>query len=146
MPTAAKLVAALSFAFLAFVTCTILEGTLPEGKRIGHAYEVSILCAIVVGWAVSGSARRTGYAEAAATGLRTTTTALACTLLVLAIGTMWTIATRGLYRGPMEAILDVFSQFLEFGALILPVMVLGTLFFGGMLAGMVTEWAGRRWR
>lgn len=146
MPTAAKLVAALSFAFLAFVTCTVLQGTLPEGKRIGHAYEVSAICALLVGWFVSGAARRGSYAEAAATGLRTTTTGVAASLLVLSVGTMWTIATRGLYKGPLEAILDIFSKFLEFGGLLLPIAVLGTLFFGGMLAGMATEWAGRRWR
>lgn len=146
MPTAAKLVAALSFAFLAFVTCIVLEGTLPEDKRIGYVYEVSMASAALVGWFVSGAAKRTSYAEAAATGLRTATTSVIVALVVLSVATMWTTATRGLYRGLMDAILDIASNFVKFGSLVLPLVVLGTLFFGGMLAGMVTEWAGRRWR
>jgi hypothetical protein len=146
MPTAAKLVAALSFALLAFLACSVLEGTLPEGEQIGHLYEVAIASAALTGWFVSGAARRTGYAEAAATGLRTTTTAVVVALTVLSVGTMWTTAMRGLYRGMVDAILDIFQTFVDFAGLLLPVVVLGTLFFGGMLAGMITEWAGRRWR
>jgi len=146
MPTAAKLVAAVSFAVLAWVVCIVLEGVLPEDQRIGYIYEVSIVCATLMGWFISGAAKRAGYAEAAATGLRTTTTAVVASLLVLSIGTMWSEATRGRFRGPMDAVLDVFDKFVEFGFMLLPVVVLGTLFFGGMLAGMMTEWAGRRWR
>ena len=146
MPTAAKLVAAFSFALLALVTCAVLEGTLPASKRIGNAYEVAAACAALVGWFVSGAAQRGSYAEAAATGLRTATTAVIATLTVLSVGTMWTIAMRGFYRGPMEAVLDILAQFVDFATFLLPVMVLGTLFFGGMIAGMATEWAGRRWR
>lgn len=146
MPTAAKLVAAVSFAALAWVVCIVLEGVLPADKRTGYMYEVSIVCGALIGWFVSGAAKRGSYAEAAATGLRTTTTAVASTLLVLSVVTMWNEATRGRYRGLMDAILEVFNKFIEFGALLLPVVVLGTLFFGGMIAGMATEWAGRRWR
>jgi hypothetical protein len=65
---------------------------------------------------------------------------------VLAVGTMLQNSARGRYRGLMDAILDIFNKFVEFGTLILPVVVLGTLFFGGIVAGMATEWAGRRWR
>lgn len=146
MPTAAKLVAAVSFAVLAWVSCIVLESVLPAGTRIGYAYEVSMVCAALIGWFVSGAAKRSSYAEAAATGLRTTTTTVVAALLVLATVTMWNNATRGRYRGPMDATLDIFSKFVDFGALLLPWAMLGTLFFGGMIAGMATEWAGRRWR
>jgi hypothetical protein len=146
MPTAAKLVAAISFAILAWVTCIVLEGALPEDKRIGYMYEVAVGSGALVGWFVSGAARRTGYAEAAATGLRTTTISVIVALGVLAVGTMLQNSARGRYRGLMDAILDIFNKFVEFGTLILPVVVLGTLFFGGIVAGMATEWAGRRWR
>jgi len=146
MPTAAKLVAAICFAFLAFVTCIVVEGTLPEDTRIGYIYEVSIASGAICGWFVSGSARRTGYAEAAATGLRTTVTALVMALGVLALSTMVAISMKGRYRGPTDAVLDIFQKFAEFGMLTLSVPALGTMFFGGMIAGIVTENAGRRWR
>ncbi|ESW61482.1 MAG: tellurium resistance protein [Rhodobacter sp. CACIA14H1] len=146
MPTAAKLVAAFCFALLAFVTCIAVEGTLPEDTRIGYIYEVSIASGALCGWFISGSARRTGYAEAAATGLRTAVTATVVALGTLALATMIAISMKGRYRGPTDAVLDIFQKFAEFGLLTLSIPALGTLFFGGMLAGIVTENAGRRWR
>lgn len=146
MPTAAKLVAAICFALLALITCLVLETTLPEDTRIGYLYEVSIAMGAICGWFVSGAAKRTGYAEAAATGLRTAVTAVLASLGVLSVSTMLAISMKGRYRGPTEAVLDIFQKFIEFGMLLFPLMVLGTLFFGGMIAGMATEYAGRRWR
>ena len=46
----------------------------------------------------------------------------------------------------MDAVLDVFQKFLDFGMLATPLVVVGAIFFGGLLAGMATEYAGRRWR
>ena len=48
--------------------------------------------------------------------------------------------------GLMDAVLDIVEIFMDFAGHLLSVVVLGTLFFGGILAGMITEWAGRRWR
>ena len=146
MPTAAKLVAACSFALLAVVTCIILHGTLPADTRVGYAYEVSVVSAALMGWFISGAAKRTGYAEAAATGLRSAAMAVFVALTVLSIGTMWTTAMHGRYHGLMDAVLDIVEIFMDFAGHLLSVVVLGTLFFRGILAGMITEWAGRRWR
>lgn len=146
MPTAAKLVAALSFAFLAFVVCTVIEGLLPEAQRIGQLYPVSMAMGAICGWMVSGAAPRGTMVEAAATGLRTATITTLCALFAFALGTMLQVAMRGLYRGPMDAFLDIFNEFIDFGAMILNVPTLGTIALGGLVAGMVTESAGRRWR
>lgn len=146
MPTAAKLVAALSFAFLAWVTCIVIEGSLPEAQPIGRLYPVSIVAGVLGGWFISGAAPRAGMVEAAATGLRTASTTTIGALFAFALGTMLQVAMRGLYRGPMEAVLDVFNEFLDFGAMLLTPATLATLVVGGILAGLVTEAAGRRWR
>lgn len=146
MPTAAKLVAALSFAFVAWVVCIVIEGLLPEAQRVGRLYPVSIGVGALAGWFVSGAAARSSFFEAAATGLRTATVATICALFAFALGTMLDIAMRGLYQGPMEAVLDVFNEFMDFGALILNVPTLSAIAIGGVIAGMVTESAGRRWR
>lgn len=146
MPTAAKLVAAIGFALLAYATCLAIQATMPEDRRVGYMVEVGMACAAIMGWRVSGSAPRTGYAEAAATGLRTATTAVVVTLVVLAVVTMWNTAMRGRYAKPMDAVLDTFDLAAEFGALLLTWPVLATLVLGGALAGLATEWAGRRWR
>lgn len=146
MPTAAKLVAALSFAFLAWVVCIVVEGLLPEAQRIGRLYSVSIIAGALGGWFVSGAAPRASMVEAAATGLRTATMVTISALFAFALGTMLDVAMRGLYRGPMDAFLDIFNEFVDFGAMILNAPTLATIAIGGILAGMLTESAGRRWR
>lgn len=146
MPTAAKLVAALSFAFAAWVVCIVLEGVLPEAQRIGRMYSVSILVGALGGWFVSGSAPRASMVEAAATGLRTATIITLSALFAFALGTMLQIAMRGLYGGPMEAFLAIFNEFVDFGAMILNAQTLVAIAVSGVIAGMVTEAAGRRWR
>ncbi|MCZ8335743.1 MAG: TrgA family protein [Rhodobacteraceae bacterium] len=146
MPTAAKLVAALSFAFAAWVVCIVLEGFLPEAQRIGRLYSVSIAIGALGGWFVSGAAPRASMVEAAATGLRTATIITISALLAFAVGTMLEVAMRGLYGGPMEAFLDIFNEFADFGSMILNAPTLAAIILGGIVAGMVTESAGRRWR
>lgn len=146
MPTAAKLVAALSFAFAAWVVCIVLETLLPEAQRVGRLYPVSIGIGALGGWFVSGAAPRARMVEAAATGLRTATIITICTLFAFAVGTMLQVAMRGLYGGPMEAFLDIFNEFADFGAMILNAPTLSAIVIGGIIAGMVTESAGRRWR
>lgn len=146
MPTAAKLVAALSFAFAAWVLCIVIEGGLPGDQRVGRLYPVSIAIGALVGWFISGAAPRARYHEAAATGLRTMTMGIFWSLLAFALGTMLSTAMRGLYPGPMEAILDIFNEFVDFGEMILTWPVVVTALIGGASAGMLTEAAGRRWR
>lgn len=146
MPTAAKLVAALGFAFLAWVVCIVIEGVLPEDQRIGRLYPVSIALAALAGWFISGAARRARYVEAASTGMRTAMTAALAALLAFAVATMIQISLRGGYRGPMEAVLDIVNQFVDYGVQIAHISVLAAILLGGALAGMLTEWAGRRWR
>ncbi len=146
MPTAAKLVAALSFAFLAWVVCIIVEGVMPEDQRVGYLYPVSIAAGALAGWFVSGAAKRAKYYEAASTGIRTAVTATFIALLAFSVATMLSIAMRGRYRGPMDALLDIVNQFIDFGMMLFAAPVIVALLFGGAIAGMVTESAGRRWR
>lgn len=146
MPTAAKLVAALCFAFLAWVVCIVVEGVLPETERVGNLYPVSIVSGALAGWFISGAAKRAKYHEAASTGLRTAASAIIVALLTFSVATMLQIAMRGRYRGPMEALLDIVHQFLGFGTVLLSAPVIVALLVGGAIAGMVTEYAGRRWR
>jgi len=146
MPTAAKLVAALSFAFLAWVTGIMIEGVMPENQRVGYLYPVAIASGVIAGWFVSGAAKRARWIDAASTGMRTAVTATLIALVSFSVGTMIQISMRGRYRGPMDALLDIVNQFFNFGSLLLFLPVVVTILLGGAVAGMVTEVAGRRWR
>lgn len=146
MPTAAKLVAALSFAFLAWVVCIVIEGVLPEAQRVGRLYPVSITIAAVAGWFISGAAKRSGYVDAVSTGIRTAMTAVLAALVAFSVATMLQVSMRGIYPGPMDALLDIVNQFVKYGLLLVQASVVIAIFVGGAVAGILTEWAGRRWR
>ena len=146
MPTAAKLVAALSFAFLAWVVCIVIESIMPADQRVGQMYPVSIAIGAICGWFISGAAKRARHLEAASTGIRTAILAALAVLLTFAVTTMLEISMRGRYRGPMDALLDIVNQFIDYAALLMSVEVAVAVLVGGAIAGMITESAGRRWR
>ncbi|HEX9859354.1 MAG TPA: TrgA family protein, partial [Paracoccaceae bacterium] len=50
------------------------------------------------------------------------------------------------YDGPMEALTATVDLMLEHGVQMATPKVLGTLFLGGLLGGLLAEWAGKRWR
>lgn len=146
MPTAGKLVAALLFGALAFVSAELYKPGMPEGTYFGP---FSLICAAIgaaCGWRVM--ARRTGQgaSRAISAGLQAALTFLFFALLGFAIYQMVRRSMRGMYGSdPIEAVAAVFELMLEYGALVLNPPVLGTLLIGGMAAGLATEWAAKRW-
>ena len=67
------------------------------------------------------------------------------TLLGFSIYLMVKKSYKMVYDGPMDAVLGVFQLMMEYGQMMLVPDVLGVLAVGGVLGGIVTEWAGRRW-
>jgi hypothetical protein len=87
-----------------------------------------------------------GYRASLGYGLRTAVTVVFWGLLVFSIYEMILRSMKMRYDGPMEALLGAVDLALEHGRAMLNAPVLTTLFTGGILAGLVVEWAGRRWR
>lgn len=146
MPTAAKLVAAICFAVLGLVTVAVLSGSLAGIRAEPMLYAVAAGAGAICGWTGSGAAKRASYVEAASTGLGTAVISVIAALGALSLNEMWQTAMAGRYRGPMDALLDIINEFIDFGTLLMTGPVIGTLLVGGLLAGVVTENAGRRWR
>jgi hypothetical protein len=146
MPTAAKLVAAMAFAMLGFFTAELIKPLLPEGTQFGY---FSILCAAVgaaSGWSVMGQLAGEGYRNGAESGLRTMFTMVFFCVLIVAIYEMTLQSMNLRYDGPFEAVLAVFDLSLGYLRTMLDAQVIGTLLVGGILGGVVTEWAAARWR
>lgn len=146
MPTAAKLFAALAFAVTGFLAAEMFKPGMPDGTQFGH---FSLLVAAIgglTGWMVMGGLAGKGYAAAAGSGLRTSVTVVFWALLAFSLREMIILSTKMRYDGPMDAIIGVFSLMMEYGELVLQPAVLVALVAGGMLGGMLAEWAGRRWR
>jgi hypothetical protein len=79
-------------------------------------------------------------------GVRTSVTIAVWALLGFSIYEMILRSMKMRYDGPMDAVLGVFALMLERGQMMLTPEVLGVLFTGGVLGGMLAEWAGRQWR
>ena len=146
MPTAAKLFAAIAFAVVAYLAAELFKPAMPEGTQFGF---FSIICAVIGllnGWLVMGALVGRGMTAAMGFGVRTSVTIAVWALLGFSIYEMILRSMKMRYDGPMEAILAVFDLMLERGQLMLTPEVLGTLFVGGILGGLLAEWAGRQWR
>ena len=66
-------------------------------------------------------------------------------LLVCSIILMVRKAFKKRYDGPMEALVDIFGLALENSMRLLTVELLSTLIVGGIMGGLIAEWAKRRW-
>lgn len=148
MPTMSKLVAGVFFGALAFFTAVAFRATMPEGTQFGQLNLIAAAIGLICGWRVMGNIAGKGYKPAPAAGVRTAITFTAWVLLVCSIILMVRKAFKKRYDSPMEAIVDIFALTMENGLRIInpPALdVLGFLFIGGIVGGLLTEWAKQRW-
>lgn len=146
MPTAAKLFAALAFAVLALFAAEILKPHMPEGTQFGNFAFYCALIGLVAGWRVMGPAAGRGWWNAANAGVRTSAITVAIALLIFSIYQMLILAFRRSYDGPMEAVVGIFGVGVDYVLELLVWDVIAVLIIGGALAGMLSEWAARRWK
>ncbi|WP_343082378.1 TrgA family protein [Ostreiculturibacter nitratireducens] len=145
MPTAAKLFGAFAFAAIAFFASNAVVPLLPEGARIGMFIPISTLIGAFCGWMVAGPSAGRGYGAALGGGARATLAIVFWCLVIFSGNEMVKMSIRHRYDGPMDAIVGAFEISLEYGRMILVPDVIGILLIGGMLGGLLVEWASRRW-
>ncbi|NEY91337.1 TrgA family protein [Tabrizicola oligotrophica] len=145
MPTAPKLTAAVIFALVAAIAAHLFIPALPEGTQVKLFREISAAIGFLCGWLIMGRMTGRGMVEAINRGLVTSVSILFWCLLVFSIYFMIRKSTRMMYDGPMEAVLGIFEMMLEFGMLLKSPATPVALAAGGVLGGMLTEAASRRW-
>ena len=145
MPTASKIVAAICFAIFGAIAAQTVKTVMPEGTQFGYFVPISAFIGLLNGWFVMGRLTKRGYRDAMGSGVRTAVTILVWALLVFSIYEMVVLSTKGRYDGPMEAVTASFGIMLNYGKALLTPVVIGTFLIGGLIAGAVSEWAGRRW-
>lgn len=150
MPTAPKLVAALCFAFTGLFTAEAYRvGLLGAGQAAlaftGMQYVMAAIGA-VVGWRVMGRLAGKGWGPSAGTGLRTAVTTVFWALMIFAIQRMIEKAFQRLYGdSPVEAVVDIFALMVDYARQMAVPEVGIALVIGGVLGGLATEFAARRW-
>ena len=145
MPTASKLVAAVAYALLGFLAALTFVKYLPDGTPLGYFREITAAIGFIVGWLVMGKLTRKGYREAINSGLVTALLLVFWALLAFSLYFMLRKSMRMMYDGPMEAVLGVFQLMFDYGKMLLVPDMLGVILVGGIVAGLVCEWAGKRW-
>ncbi|MCC6306562.1 MAG: TrgA family protein [Rhodobacteraceae bacterium] len=146
MPTAAKLVAALVFAAVAFLGASVYVPLLPEGTQARWFAAASAAIGALVGWLVMGPLAGRGLVAAMGYGLRTAATIVFWTGLLFSGREMILRSLNMRYDGPMEAVVGVFDIALDYGRLLADPQILAVLGLGGMVGGIAAELASRRWK
>ncbi|MBE1282157.1 MAG: TrgA family protein [Rhodobacteraceae bacterium] len=146
MPSAARLVAATCLAIIAFIVSGQVMPLMPEGTDFGYFTYVNILIGFLCGWIVMGKRAGRGTIAAINNGLTGIAAMLFWALFVQACWEMFWRAMRNRYDGPFEAIVAIIELGAEYGLILLVPNIIATLLIGGLVTGLLTENASRRWR
>lgn len=145
MPTAAKLVAAITFALLAAALSLYVPRLMAEAQVPALLPAIAAAVAAVCGWMISGQRVGRGRGEAVATGIGT---AVAFTFWLVFLGAgrqMLDLAFKMRYDGAMEAVVGVFTEMTKIAPMLADPVFIGALVAGGAVCGLLTDAAGRRW-
>jgi hypothetical protein len=145
MPTGAKAVAAIAFAIVGLVIAATYVPLMPEAAAVGPFREVTAAIGAIVGYRVMGPSVGKGYLEAAASGLKTVVVLVFFALLVLGIYEMLKESVKMRYDGPLEAIIDIFARMVDRAPPLGTFNVIMAMLIGGVIGGMLSENASRRW-
>jgi len=146
MPTAAKLMAAVSFAVVGWVLANYYALNMPDAAAAGPIREGAALVGVIIGWSVMGNSVGKGYVEAAGSGIKTAVILAVVALFLLAMAEMLENSVRMRYEDAMEAILAVVDTMAKRSQALLSLGVFGTILLGGIIGGILTENTGRRWK
>lgn len=139
MPTAARLVAAVTLAALAaFVSLQIIP-LLTEGMDVGWFHHINIALGLAIGWQVIGSRCGRGYSAALGNGLTGGVVLLFWAMLIHASAQMFEKAMRLRYDGAFEAFAAIFQIMIDHGALIATPSIIMSFLVGSVLSGLLAE-------
>ena len=146
MPTGAKLTGAVWFFGVGWLAALFVLDTFPPEMPARYFPVTIALIGLWQGWMVAGRAAGQGTAAALGNGIRTSVQMAFFGLLLFALRTMFLRSANLRYDGAGEATTAAFDLFLEYALQSLTVPIWGTLILGGMLGGVLVEWAARHWR
>ncbi|THH38671.1 TrgA family protein [Aliishimia ponticola] len=149
MPDAARLVAAVSLAIVAFLLSGLIMPVYEEAvgeTNFGYFVYVNVVVGIVVGWVSMGKRAGRGVSAAITNGITGVFLLMLWGLFLQACNEMVRLAMKNRYDGPFDAIAAVFEIGAEWGLLLLTAPIIGTAAVGAFVSGVLTEYAWRTWR
>lgn len=146
MPTAARLVAALLVAALAFATSEAIKPLMPEGTAFGYFSVANALIGLICGWVVVGKRAGRGWSAAVGNGVTGVVTLVAWALFLHGLYHMWQESLRRRYSDVMEAIEGIIDFIVDNAVVLSDLSILTLLGAGALIVGILTEIAARNWR
>ncbi len=146
MPTAAKLVSAIYMAIAGVVVMMVVLSVYP-----GASYEANRLVALagivglLVGWRGLGTKIRFEERTATALGIRSGVSAYLWVVFVLGLNEMLEGMLRNRYFEPIDAILTVPAEMLEYIRLSIHPMIIGSVLVLSAIGGIIAKRTGNRW-
>lgn len=145
MPDAAKLVAGLGIAILAFVVSGMIIPLLPDGTDFGYFTYVNIIVGFLTGWLIIGRRAGRGITSAINVGLTGAVMLVFWGLFIQGCNEMFELAMRNRYSNAFDALIAVFEIMAKYALIMATVPIGLTLLVGGAGTGLLAEFASRRW-
>ncbi|MGH1413107.1 MAG: TrgA family protein [Pelagimonas sp.] len=146
MPTAAKLIAALCLAILAYGVSELIKTQMPASTAFGVFSIVNAVIGFVCGWAVIGTRAGRGLSAAVSNGFTGTVAMVFWALFAQGTYEMFQRSMDHQYDGVVEAIAAIFELCIKFGENLVNGPVIVSLLVGALVTGYISEIASRHWR
>ncbi|MCB1334735.1 MAG: TrgA family protein, partial [Roseivivax sp.] len=112
----------------------------------GKMSEVTAGLGLLTGWIVLGSRAGRGWTAGINNGITATVVLVFWALFVFGAYKMIIDALARRFRDPMEAFAEVFLKMYEYASYLADTNIILSLLIGAVVAGLLTEMAGRAWR
>ncbi|MGJ8545491.1 MAG: TrgA family protein [Sulfitobacter sp.] len=145
MPSAARLVAAICLAIVAYIVSQMVKPLMPDGTDFGYFDVVNVSLGVLVGWIAMGKRGGRGIVSGINNGFTGVFLLVFWALFVQACNEMTALAMKNRYDNVFEAITAVFQIGAEYGVTIATLPVGLTLVASAVIVGLLTEIAHNRW-
>jgi hypothetical protein len=146
MPTAGKFVTALGLAALGWIASEMIRDLMPPHTDFGTFNYVNAVLGLLCGWFVAGTRLGYGYRYGLSAGLTGIVALVFWGLFLQSFNQMIAESLRKRYGGPFEAFEGMFNIAVDYGQYLLNGPLWAVLLGGGLLFGLIGEWAEQKWQ
>ncbi len=144
MPTAARMIAALCFAALAWLVSDMIKPQFDEDKNFGNFNLINAGIGFLIGWQAVGSRAGRDMGAAINNGLTGGVLEVFWTLLLHSSYKMFQISMRGRYDGAFDAAAAIFQIMAEHALYLATPLIITTLIVGSAVSGLLAEFTAKR--
>lgn len=145
MPSAGRFIGTIFFGFIVWYVSELFKPAMPEGTNFGNFSEYNAAIGVVLGWSMLGLRAHGSRNSSISAGLTTSVAVLFWGLFIHSVIEMVKLSLRKTYDGPLEALVGVFQLMIEYALMLATPEIIITLVVGGIVTGMISGWAERRW-